>query len=306
MKPRILFAAALTLAASAALAADSNATAAFDRTLTVSGTPTLSIATGAGYVHVSPGTDSQVHIIGHVHVSPSWFGADADARVKQIVASPPITQSGNTITVAFPHADSDLFRNVSIDYDVTTPRATALKARTGSGGINIAGIDGTVSADSGSGGIRADGIGPNARLETGSGGIHASSVRGAAILQTGSGNLELSLTAAGDVKAQTGSGSIHIDGLNGGLRAGAGSGTIEVAGNPTSEWRLESGSGGIHLKLADAARFSLNAETGSGSVRVDHPIVMQGALNRHHVLGTVNGGGPTIRATTGSGDVTIH
>jgi hypothetical protein len=33
---------------------------------------------------------------------------------------------------------------------------------------------------------------------------------------------------------------------------------------------------------------------------------MQGALNRHHVLGTVNGGGPTIRATTGSGDVTIH
>ena len=304
MKPRTLLAAAFTLAASAALAADSNAT--FDRTLAVSGTPTLSIATGAGYVHVSPGTDSQIHIIGHVHVSPSWFGADADARVKQIVASPPITQSGNIITVAFPHADSDLFRNVSIDYDVTTPRTTALKARTGSGAIDISGIDGTVSADSGSGGIRADGIGPNARLETGSGGIHASNVRGAAILQTGSGNLELSLTAAGDVKAQTGSGSIHIDGLSGGLRAGAGSGTIEVAGNPTSEWRLESGSGGILLKLGNAARFSLNAETGSGSVRVDHPIVMQGALNRHHVLGTVNGGGPTIRATTGSGDVTIH
>jgi len=33
---------------------------------------------------------------------------------------------------------------------------------------------------------------------------------------------------------------------------------------------------------------------------------MQGSLNKHHVSGTVNGGGPTIRATTGSGDVTIR
>jgi len=295
----VLVAAIAALVPTAALAADGT----FDKTLHVNGSVMLSVSTGSGYVHVSPGSSSEVHIVGHVHANGWGFGASADDRVKQVVNNPPIDQSGNIITIG---RHQDWIRNVSIDYDVTAPRATALKARTGSGGINISGIDGTVSADSGSGGIRADGIGPNARLETGSGGIHASNVRGAAILQTGSGNLELSLTAAGDVKAQTGSGSIHIDGLSGGLRAGAGSGTIEVAGNPTSEWRLESGSGGIHLKLADAARFSLNAETGSGSVRVDHPIVMQGALNRHHVLGTVNGGGPTIRATTGSGDVTIH
>jgi hypothetical protein len=33
---------------------------------------------------------------------------------------------------------------------------------------------------------------------------------------------------------------------------------------------------------------------------------MQGSLNRHHVAGVVNGGGPTIRANTGSGDIQIR
>ena len=33
---------------------------------------------------------------------------------------------------------------------------------------------------------------------------------------------------------------------------------------------------------------------------------MQGSLNRHHINGAVNGGGPTIRAGTGSGDIQIR
>jgi DUF4097 and DUF4098 domain-containing protein YvlB len=302
MKIRTLLAAAVTLAATAAFAAD----ATFDRLLTVSGAANVSISTGSGYVHVSPGADNQVHIIGYVHVRPGWFGADADTRAKQIAGAPPIVQSGNSVTVGPSNADSDLFHNISIDYDVTTPRSTTLKAHTGSGDLQLAGIEGAVIGESGSGSIHADNLGANARLDTGSGSVHASNIHGASSLQTGSGDLELTLTAPGDVKAQTGSGSIRIDGLSGGLRAGSGSGSVEVAGNPTAEWRLETGSGGVRLKLPSSARFTLNAETGSGSVQVDHPIVMQGALNKHHVSGTVNGGGPTLRVTTGSGDITLR
>jgi hypothetical protein len=33
---------------------------------------------------------------------------------------------------------------------------------------------------------------------------------------------------------------------------------------------------------------------------------MQGQLNKQHVVGTVNGGGPTVRAATGSGNITIR
>jgi DUF4097 and DUF4098 domain-containing protein YvlB len=302
MNLRILLALFVILPATAALAAEGT----FDKTLMVSGAPSVSISAGAGYVHVYPGADNQVHVIGHVHANNGWFDSDADARVKQIVASPPIVQSGNIITISTPDDDSHLFHDVFIDYDVTTPRATTLKARAGSGGIEIGGIAGTVNAGAGSGSIHVDNIGANSRLGTGSGRIRATDVHGAAMVQTGSGSIELSLSAPGDVRAQTGSGSIHIDGVSGGLRADSGSGSIEVSGNPTLEWRAESGSGSIHLQTAPDARFNLNAETGSGSIHTDRPIVMQGNLNNHHVTGAINGGGPTVRASTGSGSIRIH
>jgi DUF4097 and DUF4098 domain-containing protein YvlB len=302
MNLRIVLALSIILPTTAALAAEGT----FDKTLTVSGAPSVSISSGAGYVHIYPGADNQVHVIGHVHAENGWFDSDADARVKQIVASPPIVQSGNIITVSTPDESSHLFHNISIDYDVTTPRATTLKAHTGSGGIEIGGIAGTVNAGAGSGSIHVDNVGPAERIETGSGRIQATNVHGPANVQTGSGNIELSLSAPGDVRAQTGSGSIHIDGVSGGLRAGSGSGSIEVSGDPTSEWRTQSGSGSIRLQTPPNAHFNLNAETGSGSIHTDLPIMMQGNLNNHHVTGAINGGGPTVRAGTGSGSIRVH
>lgn len=294
--------AALTLTATSAFAAEGS----FEKTLAVGGAPNVSVATGSGYVHVYSGTDGQVHVIGRVHVRAGLFGGDAEAKVKQIVADPPIKQFGNTITIGAEHGESSLFHNVSIDYEITTPSGTTLKAATGSGDLEIGGIQGAVTAETGSGGMRVENIGANARLETGSGSIHATNVHGAATLQTGSGNLELELSGAGDVKAQTGSGSIRIGGVNGGLRAEAGSGSIEVAGNPTAEWRLESGSGSVAASVGSAAKFSLNAETGSGSIHVEQPLLSQDTRNRQHLVGTVNGGGPTLRATTGSGNIAIR
>ncbi len=297
--------AALTLTATAAFAAEGN----FEKTLAVGAIPNVTVTTGSGYVHVYSGSDSQVHILGRVHVRPGLFGmlgGDAEARLRKILADPPIKQFGNTITIGADRGDSTFFNNVSIDYEVTTPSGTTLKAETGSGNLEVGGIENTVTAETGSGNMHVDNIGANARLETGSGSIRANNVHGAATLQTGSGNLDLDVSGAGDVKAQTGSGSIRIRGVSGGLHAEAGSGNIDIAGNLTDEWRLESGSGSITAHVGSAAKFNLNAETGSGSVHVDQPLLSQGTADRQHVLGTVNGGGPTLRVTTGSGDITIR
>jgi DUF4097 and DUF4098 domain-containing protein YvlB len=320
MKTPILFA-AFTLAATAAYAAD----ATFDRSLSVGAAPTVSISNGSGYVHVSAGQGNQVHITGHVHAHPGWLrsSGDIDQRVKQIAANPPITQTGDIVTINR-HESSDLFDNVSIDYDVILPHTASLTARIGSGDLQIVGVDNLTSASSGSGSIHVDNaganvhlsagsgsidashLGPHVEIRTGSGSIHALDVHGAATLETGSGSQELSLSAPGDVTSRSSSGGVRISGVSGALRASAGSGTIEVTGNPTSDWRLQTGSGGVHLATDASAHFTLEADTGSGGVKVNRPVVMQGSLNRHHVSGTVNGGGPTVRVTTGSGSVTVR
>ena len=127
------------------------------------------------------------------------------------------------------------------------------------------------------------------------------------VAESGSGDLQVS-NIDGTVKAHTGSGSIRADKLGSGSRLETGSGSLEISGQPTAPWKLETGSGEISLRLGNNAHFTLDAETGSGSVKSDPPLTMttHGSIDKHHVSGTVNGGGPTIKAETGSGDIHIQ
>ena len=277
-------AATLTLAAATAFAADSN----FDRTLNVSGSPNVSVATGSGYIHLNPGSGNQVHIVAHVRSSHGWMSGgsgDVDSRIQQIVSNPPIVQNGNDITIGERH-NNDLYRNINIDYEITLPKASGISATTGSGDVQIQDVGATIKAQSGSGSVRVHGV------------------QGPSTLGTGSGDIELQQIGPGDVKAETGSGSVRLQGVAGALKASTGSGDIEAQGQPTSDWKLSTGSGSVRLIVGNA-HFNLDADTGSGSINVSQPITMQGSLNRHHVSGVVNGGGPTIRVGTGSGDITI-
>jgi hypothetical protein len=280
LRQSALLAAALTALVPAALAADGT----FDKTLHVGGQVMLSVGTGAGYIHVSPGSGNEVHIVGHVHASSWGFGASAEDRVRAVVSNPPIEQTGNIVSIG---RHADWIHNVGIDYDITMPKGTQLEASSGSGDLRLTDTGGPLKAS------------------TGSGSIEASGATGIVDLGTGSGNIRADLHAADDVKAHTGSGSIHLQGVDGSLYAHTGSGDIEVGGQPASGWKLETGSGSVTLNTG-SAHFTLDASTGSGSVQSDPPLTTHGSFDRHHVQGDVNGGGSTVRISTGSGDVRIH
>ena len=269
-------AAALALAAMPALGSE----ATFERNLTVNGRVELSVATGSGNIHLTHGSGSQVHIFGRV--KSSWGGSEE--RVKEIAANPPIEQTGNIVRIGARHEN---LHNISIDYEIEAPANAYLDAGSGSGDIND------------------DGVGENAKISTGSGNIRATGLSGGFTVGTGSGNIYAEQTGQGDVKAETGSGNIELRSMRGGLRASTGSGDIKVGGAPTSPWHLETGSGNVEFWAGDAP-LTLDAETGSGSVHSDREMMTQGSSDHHHVTGKLNGGGPTVRIETGSGDIRIH
>jgi hypothetical protein len=272
------------LAGLPALAAE----ATFDKTFSVGATVNVYVSTGSGYVHISPGSGNQVHIVGHVKSgNGGWFsgGGSSDDRVKQIAANPPIEQSANEVRIGKEHGDWE--RNISIDYDITMPKS------------------GLVDAGSGSGDVRVNDIAGGTKAGTGSGSVEVRGVGGAIALSTGSGDVHGDLVNPTMVKAGTGSGSIKLNGVRGSLKADTGSGDIEVQGQPTSDWKLETGSGSVNLTVGNTG-FSLDASTGSGTVHSDPPITTHGSLDKQHVHGDINGGGPTVRVVTGSGDVRIH
>ncbi len=259
----------------------------FDRTLPVSGPVTLKVSTGSGWVHVTPGSDGRVHIVGHVHAGNIWGirrGGSPEERVKQVVDNPPIEQSGDSITVG---GHSHLLNNIAIDYEITTPKATNLEASTGSGDLKLYGLNGALKATTGSGSIETTGMTQRVSLGTGSGDINAE------------------VFGSADVRAETGSGSIRLNGVRGGLNAETGSGNITVSGVPAENWKLETGSGSATLNTG-ASRMTLDAQTGSGSIYSDPPISSHGSLGGHHIKGDINGGGPAVTIETGSGDIRIH
>jgi hypothetical protein len=268
--------AAFALAALPALASEAN----FERNLTVNGRVELTVSTGSGHIHLTRGSGTQVHISGHV--KSGW--GENDQKVRDIAANPPIEQTGNIIRVGTHHEN---WHNISIDYDIEAP------------------ADAFLEAGSGSGDIEDNGVGESAKLNTGSGSIHATGLHGGFKVETGSGDIYAEQTGEGDVKAQTGSGRIELKEIHGALHAGTGSGDIKIGGSPSGDWKLETGSGSVEF-WPGSTGFTLDASTGSGSVHTDHEMTVQGSFDRHHITGKINGGGPTVRIETGSGDVRIH
>jgi hypothetical protein len=299
--PAITFA---TAAVTIALATSAHATEChFDKTLTLGGSPTLSVSTGSGDVRIMPGRDGEIHVSGRVRNSHDWFGGSHDGQVQPVCDHPPIEQNGNDVRIG--KDNSEMYRHVSIDYVIETPTTTDVTAASGSGNLELHDLSNHVSGSTGSGDIRASNLGPDSKLETGSGNIQADGLAGDAKLETGSGDIRIHQSAPGNLRAHTGSGNIDITSLEGGLNAGTGSGNITVDGSPANGWKLETGSGNVKLHLPSNKGFELDAEASSGNIDLAQPITMQGSLSKHHVHGTVQGGGPLIHIETGSGDIEI-
>jgi len=295
----------------------------FDRTLSVTGAVDLDVQTGSGEISVRTGDSSKVEIHGRIHANHGWFGAEAEQRVHEIEANPPIEQNGNTIRVG--HIENhDWKNNISISYELVVPVQTKLRSESGSGDQVIAGIAGPADASSGSGRLRLSNIGGETHARTGSGDIELNGIQGAARVvagsgsiraigiagaltaSSGSGSVKFEQTAAGDVEIGTGSGDVEIKGAKGALKVQTGSGSITAQGNPSGDWRLHTGSGDVTVELPQQAAFNLVARTSSGSIDSSREIAVQGKLSPRELQGKVGGGGPTVELSTSSGSIQIR
>lgn len=297
----------------------------FTRSLTVTGAVELEVTTGSGDITVRAGEPGQVRVTGRIKTRSRWLGVswNGEELVQRLVASPPIEQQGNIVRVGY-IKDAALRRNVSISYELVVPPQSRVKSETGSGNLDISGIQGPVKADTGSGNITLANIGDEVRADTGSGeikldsirgpvyadtgsgSVHGTGVTGALTAGTGSGDVQFEQSALGDVRVSTGSGSVSLSGVRGGLQVSTGSGDITIQGEPTAEWEVEASSGSITLRLSLQAAFEVEAHAGSGRISTDHPLTVQGKIGHKELRGKVRGGGVKLALRTSSGDIRIE
>jgi len=225
----------------------------FDRTLNVSGTVELDVATGSGSIDIRQGNSGRVEIHGKVRSGTDWFRSDRDAEdiVRDIESNPPIEQVGNTIHIG---QDRDRrLNNVSISYEIVLPAQASVRSNSGSGHISVAGLSGPLEAS------------------TGSGSITVTSLRGQLSAHTGSGSITADGEQTGRWNLETGSGSVQIRlPQNAGfvLNAHTGSGGVYGDFPITIQGRIERRPHDLSGKVRGGG-YALDVRTGSGSIRID-------------------------------------
>ncbi len=166
------------------------------------------------------------------------------------------------------------FSSCRVDHVLTVPAAAAIDVETGSGSIEVDGLEGSVTVHSGSGGISLSSLSGDVEAETGSGTIEVDAVSGSFDGRTGSGSMRGNRVTSPVFVGDAGSGSINIQfeaaPQRVDLATGSGSVTVTV---PAGAYRLDlqSSSGSTsHTGITDdpSASRTIDVQTGSGSIRV--------------------------------------
>ncbi len=277
----------------------------FDKTFQVTGPVNLEVLTRSGDITVRRGPAGTVSIYGKIYVGDRWFTGNRHSDVEEIEKNPPIRQDGNSIRIDYVNV-----RDIAVDYEITVPSDTSVRAHSGSGDQTISDLHGSADLQSGSGDMRLSRLTGEIRIQTGSGDVRAHDISGPVRGGAGSGDIELEETGAGDIDLHTGSGNITARGIQGAFRGEAGSGDITAEGTQRGAWEIRTGSGNVHVRLPQNAGFDANISTSSGTIDLDAPIstTVQGRVNdtRKQIVGKARGGGPLLSLRTGSGDIHIE
>jgi len=209
-----------------------------------------------------------------------------------------------------------------------------LGLHTGGGSIEIHHANGKVIAETGGGSVRIESGAQGANIETGGGSIEVRQCSGKVKASTGGGTIDLS-AIDGPVDIETGGGNIRLNGAKGHVHAETGGGGIELLGVPSA--KADTGAGGITVKLVNTGgeRQDSDLETGAGDITVyiasDVAINVRASVdmgNGHRITsdfsdihissegegwgpktltaeGKLNGGGPTLKVHTSTGDICI-
>ena len=155
-------------------------------------------------------------------------------------------------------------------WEITVPEGTSIIANTGSGVVNLVGVNGKITIHSGSGRIEVSDNRGRIDAYNGSGRVEIDGSFGEIDAKTGSGAIVMRNTG-GTTIAATGSGITDIDGFEGSISLSSGSGRIALQ-NAAIDGKssFSSGSGRIEVELARTPRVDITLSTGSSTAILNY------------------------------------
>jgi serine/threonine protein kinase len=182
-----------------------------------------------------------------------------------------------------------------------------VKLHTSGGHIELGTIQGPIHAHTSGGHIELEQCQSDAELRTSGGSIIAGPVHGALIAETSGGHIRLD-RATGRVSANTSGGNVEINNAEGEVEAITSGGNVKatITKQPKKDCKLETSGGNISIRVAKDVALRIEAKTDHGRIRSPFPTKRDQSDNQQTVSGNLGEGGPTLKATTHAGNVSIE
>lgn len=187
-----------------------------------------------------------------------------------------------------------LFGRTEMDIVIELPAGSTAKVAAMSAAVTGTGRLGTTSVSTGSSDVTLELVDGALQLRDGSGHAEVRRVTGSCQVRGGSGQLRIG-EIDGALSVNVGSGEVAIGVAHGSVRVRSGSGStvIEAAEQDVD---IASSSGPVTIGLRAGQQARLDVATGSGRLNTEMPVQDSAP----------DGNAITIRARTGSGDVTVR
>ena len=200
----------------------------------------------------------------------------------------------------------DWSRSFQLNVLIELPRRFDVDLRTDDGDVSVEGLDGELLVRTSDGDIRIGDVeGSQARIRTSDGDVRVGEVIAATVeVHTSDGDVDIRRLEGDRFDIHTSDGEIRIDDVSGVLKATTSDGDIRIGFDRVAETTLKTGDGDI-LLLADG---SLNADV---DLRGEEIVIrgiygFEGERDDDFAKGSLNGGGPLLRASSRDGSVVIR
>jgi len=215
--------------------------------------------------------------------------------------------------VALSRIEATRISAASSSGDVTLADASArsCELKTSYGHVRVVRASGQIDASSSSGYVVGEDLeGLTIALRSGYGEVAARRVKGALTAHSSSGDI-VAVGCHGALDASTSYGDVAADGVFTAVSAKSSSGDVQVNARSGStlagDWTLNSGYGSVALALAEGLACTLDAQTSYGSASCAFPLTVEAGYKARNgrIAGAINGGGPTVKLRSSSGDVSL-
>jgi|SRR5690606_21573380 len=284
----------------------------------------LTVNTSGGSIEVNGNGGNETTV--EMHVRPNNNRNLSKSEIQEILDRDyeiSIEQKGNTVEAIAKRKNQGNWRNaLNVSFRVKTGKNVASNLKTSGGSINIANLIGNQDFQTSGGSLKVNNIQGNIEGQTSGGSITAENLNGDVHLTTSGGSIRLTQLSGkidvrtsggsingksidGSLHASTSGGSINLDNLNCALDASTSGGSVNASlVNLPGDVNLSTSAGTVNLTIPRNSAADLNLR--GMRVNADNLNNFNGTNSEGKLIGSINGGGKEVSASTSAGSVNLR